>query len=172
MIFRAITLMMLLLAGTESAYAQKQSEINSGFDWMTLEAAQEQAKQSGKKILLFGYAEWCGYCRKTRKETFPDSTVLAAIDKYYLPVQLDAESEEEISYNGQTLKKRELAQYLRINSYPIHFFIDSEGEIVGAQPGFLEPYIYAPMLNFVGSDAYQNQSFEEYFETLEEDEGK
>ena len=165
---RFLTLWMLLLAASSSVYAQKQAEIDSGFEWLSLSEAQQQAQQTGKKILLFGYAEWCGYCRKTRRETFPDSTVLAAIKQYYLPVQLDTESGEEITYNGENLKAFELARYLRITSYPTHFFIDAEGAILGAQPGFLEPDIYTPLLNFVGSDAYKDQSFEEYFESMED----
>ena len=173
---RSLILLLVLVAGAGHVFAQaqnkdqKQSEIDSGFEWLTLQEAQEQAQQTGKKILLFGYAEWCGYCRKTRRETFPDSTVLAALEQYYHPVQLDAESMDDITYNGQTLKKAELAQYLRITSFPTHFFINAEGEILGAQPGFLEPEIYAPLLNYVGSDAYQNQSFDEYFEAMEESE--
>ena len=173
---RSLLLFLVIMAGVGNAFAQtdgenqKQSEIDSGFEWLSLQDAQLQAQQSGKKILLFGYAEWCGYCRKTRRETFPDSTVLAAIEQYYHPVQLDTESMDEITYNGQSLKKAELAQYLRITSYPTHFFISSQGEILGAQPGFLEPEIYTPLLNFVGSDAYQNQTFDEYFESLEEGE--
>lgn len=150
-------------------FAQDQAEINSGFEWMSLKDAQVEAAETGKKILLFGYAEWCTYCLKTRKETFPDSTVLAAIKEHYIPVQLDAESENEISYNGNTLPEYELARYLRLSSYPTHYFIDSKGSILGAQPGFIEPYVYGPLLNYVGSGAFQEMTFDEYFEKNDKD---
>lgn len=154
---------------TTDAYAQNQAEINSGFEWVSLEDAQVKAAETGKKILLFGYAEWCTYCLKTRKETFPDSTVLASIEEHYIPVQLDAESQKEITYNGTTMPENELARYLRLSSYPTHYFIDAEGSILGAQPGFIEPYVYAPLLNYVGSDAFQEMSFDEYFEKNDKD---
>lgn len=149
---------------TMPAFAQSQSEIDSGFDWYTLSEAQELAKEDGKKILLFGYAEWCTYCLKTRKETFPDSAVLASIKKYYHPVQLNGESEEEVEFNGKKIKAVELARYLRLGSFPTHYFISSEGEILGAQPGFIEAFVYSPLLDFVGSDAYGNMSFEDFVE--------
>ena len=145
-------------------HAQKQREIEVGFEWISLEKAQVKAANTGKKILIFGYAEWCGYCLKTRKETFPDSTVLAAVSKFYIPVQLDAESETEIIFNGKKMPEYELARYLRLNSFPIHYFLSSTGEIIGAQPGFIEPYVYGPLLEYVGSDSYVSQSFEEYFD--------
>lgn len=158
-----LTSTILLLSSTLS-FAQDQADFNSGFEWVSLADAQVQAKESGKKILLFGFAEWCTYCLKTRKETFPDSTVLASISNYYIPVQLDGESDTEIEFNGQTLKENELARYLRLTSFPTHYFIDSEGEILGAQPGFIEPDIYTPLLDFVGTDSHKKMSFEEFFE--------
>lgn len=164
-----ITLLIAGLLFSAQAFAQAQSEINSGFEWVSLEEAQVKAAETGKKILLFGYAEWCTYCLKTRKETFPDSTVLASIKEHYIPVQLDAESQANITYNGSTMPENELARYLRLTSYPTHYFIDAEGSILGAQPGFIEPYVYAPLLNYVGSDAFQEMSFDEYFEKNDKD---
>lgn len=161
---RTLLLLISLFVFQSSLFAQNQRDMEVGFEWVSLEDAQIESVETGKKILLFGYAEWCGYCRKTRKETFPDSTVLATIGEYYIPVQLDAESEREITYNGKTMPEFELARYLRLSSYPIHYFLDSDGELIGAQPGFIEPFVYGPLLEYVGSDAYKNQSFEEYFE--------
>lgn len=160
----ALLISTILLLSSTLSFAQDQADFNSGFEWVSLADAQVQAKESGKKILLFGFAEWCTYCLKTRKETFPDSTVLASISNYYIPVQLDGESDTEIEFNGQTLKENELARYLRLTSFPTHYFIDSEGEILGAQPGFIEPDIYTPLLDFVGTDSHKKMSFEEFFE--------
>tara|TARA_R110000868_G_scaffold259361_4_gene517249 strand:- start:13901 stop:14398 length:498 start_codon:yes stop_codon:yes gene_type:complete len=147
--------------------AQSQSEINSGFEWLTLDEAQIKAKETGKNILLFGYAEWCTYCLKMRKESFPDSTVQKAIADYYYPVQLNGESEERVTWNGKKMPAVELARYLRLSSFPTHYFINSEGEILGAQPGFIEADIYSPLLNYVGSGAFGNMGFEEFLEKEE-----
>lgn len=166
---RTLVLLATLFLMHSYASAQDQGDIDSGFDWLTLEEAQVKASETGKKILLFGYAEWCTYCLKTRKETFPDSTVLASLSEFYLPVQLNAESEKEITYNGKTMPEYELARYLRLSSYPTHYFIDSKGEILGAQPGFLEPFVYGPLLTYVGSDAFREMSFEDYFELVDEE---
>jgi thioredoxin-related protein len=146
----------------------QQSEINSGFEWISLAEAQVQAQETGKKILLFGYAEWCTYCLKMRKESFPDENVKQSIEQYYIPVQLDGQSDEMVEYNGQKLRANELARYLRLSSYPTHYFIDAKGNILGAQPGYIEPEIYSPLLDYVGSDAMETMGFEEYFEKTEE----
>ncbi len=152
--------------------AQSQSEINSGFEWLSLEEAQVKAKETGKNILLFGYAEWCTYCLKMRRESFPDSSVQKSIADYYYPVQLNGESEERVTWNGNKMPAKELARYLRLVSFPTHYFINSEGEILGAQPGYIEPYVYSPLLNYVGSGAFGNMTFEEFFEIEDESQNK
>ncbi len=162
---------LLLVFASANSHAQDQGEFDSGFDWLSLSEAQALAEEDGKKILLFGYAEWCTYCLKMRKETYPDSTVLSSLSQYYHPVQVDAESEEEINYNGRKMKSYELARFLRITSFPTHFFIDSDGTILGAQPGFIEPYVFSPLLNYVGTGAFQTMGFEEYFEIEDDEEG-
>lgn len=167
-----LSLLILSFLITEHSVAQSQSEINSGFEWISLEEAQVKAKETNKSILLFGYAEWCTYCLKMRKESFTDSTVQKSIADYYYPVQLNGESEERITWNGKEMPAKELARYLRLTSYPTHYFIDAEGEILGAQPGFIEPYVYSPLLDYVGSGAFGRMSFDEFFEIEEETEGK
>ena len=72
-----------------SAHEQIQSIIDSGFEWVGLEEAQRLAVESQKKVLIFGYAEWCTYCLKMRNESLPDSSVVDAINRYFIPVQLD-----------------------------------------------------------------------------------
>ena len=164
---RLLAIVAFIIFFKSNVYPQAQKDINVGFEWVSLEDAQMKAKETGKKILLFGYAEWCSYCVKTRKETFPDSTVLESLKEFYIPVQLDAESNEDIVFNGSKIPEFELARYLRLNSFPIHYFIDSNGEIIGAQPGFLEPNVYNPLLQYIGTDAFKSQSFDEFIEENE-----
>jgi thioredoxin-related protein len=134
-----------------SVHEQIQSTIDSGFEWIGLE-------------LIFGYAEWCTYCLKMRKESLPDSSVVDAINRYFIPVQLDGESPDPVVFNGTQYTKNQLARGLQLSSFPTHYFVDAEGGVLGAQPGFIEPDIYALLLRYVGSNAFERISFDEYVE--------
>ena len=147
-----------------SAHEQIQSIIDSGFEWVGLEEAQRLAVESQKKVLIFGYAEWCTYCLKMRKESLPDSSVVDAINLYFIPVQLDGESPDPVVFNGTQYTKNQLARGLQLSSFPTHYFVDAEGGVLGAQPGFIEPDIYALLLRYVGSNAFERISFDEYVE--------
>ncbi|MBO6622817.1 MAG: thioredoxin family protein [Balneola sp.] len=156
-----LLLLAFLSAGTTLA---QESSVDSGVEWQSLEEAQKKAKESGKKVLIFGYADWCTYCMKMRKETYPEENVQKSLSDDFIPVQINGESEEEIVFNGKTYKSYELARYLRLTSYPTHYFLDSEGKIIGAQPGFLPADVFSPLMNYVSEDLFGKVPFLDYME--------
>ena len=171
---KLFSLIVTLLFISTSSFAQetksKPSEaVNdpSGIKWVSLEDAQAEAKKTGKKVLVFGYADWCTYCMKMRKETYRNEEVRDALYSQFIPVQLNAEVEDEVKLNGETYKSWELARYLRLSSYPTHYFIDDDGTILGAQPGFLPSDIFAPLMSYIGEDQFGKVKFEDYLEKKE-----
>ncbi|MEQ8579543.1 MAG: thioredoxin family protein [Balneola sp.] len=154
-------LLAFLSAGTTLA---QESSVDSGVEWQSLEEAQKKAKESGKKVLIFGYADWCTYCMKMRKETYPEENVQKSLSDDFIPVQINGESEEEIVFNGKTYKSYELARYLRLTSYPTHYFLNSEGKIIGAQPGFLPADVFSPLMDYVSEDLFGKVPFLDYME--------
>lgn len=155
--------LVLALLSVSTALAQ-ESSVDSGVEWQTLEEAQKKAKETGKKVLVFGYADWCTYCMKMRKETYPEDNVQKSLTDDFIPVQINGESEEEIVFNGKTYKSYELARYLRLTSYPTHYFLNSEGKIIGAQPGFLPAEVFSPLMNYVSEDLFGKVPFLDYME--------
>jgi thioredoxin-related protein len=145
------------------ACAQDTTAVSS-VEWQSLEEAQKQAKETGKKVLIFGYADWCTYCMQMRKETYPADNVQESLEKDYIPVQINGESEEEIVFNGETYKSYELARFLRLTSYPTHYFLDSEGKIIGAQPGFLPADVFSPLMDYVSEGLFGEVTFLDYLE--------
>lgn len=128
----------------------------------SMDNAQALAAAEGKKILLDVYTVWCGYCRKMAAETYPNSRVKAEVDEYFYTVRLDAESNETIIFNGESMMMKELASALGVTSFPTTIFIDTDGEPIGIQPGFMDAQMFSNLLGFVGSNAFRNQSFEAY----------
>lgn len=150
--------LLVLCIGIFSATAQ--SDIN----WKSLSEAQELAKETGKKVMLFAEAEWCGYCKKMHKDVFPKQAVQDSLHKYFYPVKVDIESDREIVFNGSSLTERQLARKYRVSSTPTFIFLDQDGNTIGRQPGFLPTDIFDKLLAFVGSDLTGKQSFKQYLE--------
>lgn len=160
LILANLTGILILLATCSNATAQSSSA--EGIKWYSLEQAQEQALKRDKKVLIYAEATWCGYCRKMDREVFPASEVINTMEKYYFPVRLDIESDRKIMFNGTEMTERQFAREYRVTGTPTTFFVNREGQILGAQPGFIPAEIFATLLTYVGTEAYTQVEFDQY----------
>lgn len=55
------------------------------------------AKKEHRKVLLFGKASWCPWCRRMMSNTFPDSTVANIINKSYVPIMIDIDNNTTVA---------------------------------------------------------------------------
>ncbi len=129
---------------------------------VSLEEALKRAPQEDKKILLDVYASWCPYCQRMHSDVYTDNAVKEAISDYYLWVQINVESDEIVNYQGNEMTESEFARALDNKNIPTTYFMNDEGAIIGVQPGYLDADVFSNLLNFIGSDAFLSQSFDEY----------
>jgi len=134
----------------------------AGAESVSLEQALKLAPDTGKKILVDVYATWCPYCKRMHSEVYPNNDVAEAISEHFLLVKIDVEGSKEVNYFGEIMTEADFARALDNKNVPTTYFLNQEGAILGVQPGYLEPKVFSSLLQFVGSDAYLNQSFSEY----------
>lgn len=142
--------------------AQGNEDVWAGPKLYNMDEAQALAVREGKMVLLDVYTVWCGYCRKMAAETYPNAKVKKNVEDYFYVVRLNAESDETIIFNGESITERELAQALGVTSFPTTIFVGNDGEPIGIQPGFMEAGMFANLVGFVGSEAYKTESFDDY----------
>jgi len=138
------------------------------FDWKPMKEAQKLAADNNKKVLIYGNARWCTYCKKMEKEVFSLEEVQRKTSEHFYPVWLDIESQDSLSFRGTTMTQQQLSRGFRISGTPTFIFLDSEGEVIAGQPGFIPEEMYLNILEFVGTDAYLDQSFEDFAGAPEE----
>lgn len=123
--------------------------IENAPNWRVLEAAQVEAKESNKLIMLDVYEVGCKYCRAMEREVYPDTTVRTVIDQGYIPVKLDGNSEEMIRFNGEEMQAKEFAQSKGAYAFPTVIVLTAEGDVVKKRTGFmnideLRQFLYKP----------------------------
>ncbi len=131
-------------------------------DWITLEEAQQNAAEDGKKILVNVYTDWCEFCKKLDSDVYPDTTVRMNMDSFYHSVRINGESEDLISFNGESMSKIDFARELGVRSYPTILFIDSEGELILQINGYMPVNDFQNMLVYIGEEAYKRTEFHEF----------
>ena len=57
---------------------------------------------------------------------------------------------------------KDLAARLGVNGYPASFFFTAEGTLIGGQPGYLEPTLFADLTQYVGGGYYTTYKFPDF----------
>ena len=132
-------------------------------NWIPMEEASANAKQSGKKILVDVYTDWCGYCKQLDREVYARDDVKAYLDAHFEVVKLDAESFAHVQFQGKTFTKAELASAFRVTGYPATVFLDEESRYVTLLPGYHDAEAFKVVLRYIAEEHYTTVPFETYF---------
>lgn len=91
------------------------------------QAAQREARQSGRPLLIYVGADFCGHCRKLERTAWMDDGVAGVVDAGFVPLKID----------GQ--RNAAPARQLGVRRFPAVIVLSPEGRIVGRVDGYREP---------------------------------
>ena len=97
-------------------------------------AAQAQATESGKPVLLFFTGTWCVPCRIMKRKVFADAEVTTLVNDHFIPVLIDVDDESEAAT---------VSRY-HVGATPTTIFTDAAGNVLDwrsgriSKPEFLE----------------------------------
>ncbi len=172
-----ILLLFLLTGCSDGDSAQAEGTENNGYEepheqrdqlWNSLEEAQGKASENDKWVLIDIYTEWCAYCRQMYNETYTNQRVIDKLNEYFYVTRVDAESDEMVKFNGEELSMERLAAEFGVTSYPTTVIVKPDGEPFAIQPGYIEADQFTGILTYVGTDAYEDVSFDEYMEEFDD----
>lgn len=143
--------------GGEAALAQMEMPPRS------LEEVIEQAEAQETPILLEIYAPWCPYCQRMQEEVYADATVQSYLDREFTYARLNRDTTAgSHKFEGRTLTSKQLGLALGARGVPTTVFMKADGTPIARQPGFIERDTFLPLIRYVGSGAYETQSFEAF----------
>jgi thiol:disulfide interchange protein len=95
--------------------------------WRTdFNAARDEAKASGKPVLAYFTADWCGPCHTMKGTTWADAKVEEAL-RGYVPVKVDVDVNTPVAmqYDAQAI--------------PMFAVLDGDGKVVRSAAGYMNP---------------------------------
>jgi thiol:disulfide interchange protein len=101
--------------------------------------ALDQGRESGRLVLIFVTADYCGYCRKMERETWSDPQVVRRIEDGFVALKLDAEQHNE------TVAK------LAVRGLPTTIVYDGRGKHLKTVSGYSRPEAIAELLDSLRS---------------------
>ena len=94
-----------------------------------MNSGMKKAKRTGRPMMVFFYADWCGYCIKMQRDVFPSYSVRNEGKKF-------------INIKVNDKHRKVLSKYL-IRSFPVMVFLDKNGYELERISGFVNPGILA-----------------------------
>jgi thioredoxin-related protein len=130
--------------------------------WHSFDEGVALASQTGKKLLIDVYTDWCSWCKKMDREVYPDKRVREVLEARFVAVKLDAESSDRVTFNGSTLSEAELARAMGVSGYPTTVFLDANAKPITKIAGYMQSKDFANALRFIGEDHYRTTTYDEF----------
>lgn len=153
----SVTVLVALLALTVHLRAGEKS-----LKWYSFNDGLIEAKKTNKKVLVDVYTDWCGWCKRMDSQTYANGEVAGYLQKRYVVIKLNAESDRKLTYKNRLYTERELAAAFGIDGYPSTLFLRPDGEAITIYPGFADAKQFMNILSFIAEDHYLTTKFQDY----------
>lgn len=164
-----IFILTVIVAATAPAVRGQDASVPAeGLDWYPFEEAIDRARLGKKKVIVDVYAIWCPWCRRLQDEVYTDPDVQSYLENHFVLTRLDAENlEDSIQFKEHDLTPADLAHGLGAQGFPTTVFLDEESDYITRLPGFIEAADFLSVLDYVGSNAFRDLSYQEFVERSE-----
>jgi uncharacterized protein YyaL (SSP411 family) len=136
-----------------SPASKTSSPIGGKLIWMEFDEGMEKAAKENKLLLVDVYTDWCHWCKEMDKNVYTDQIVIDLINEKFIPIKLDAESDEKIHFNDKTEMKHQWAASMGVTGYPTTIFLEPNGKPITLLPGYIEAKLFLDVLGYVSSNA-------------------
>jgi len=121
-----------------------------GIAWRDWDRGLEEAKASGRPVLVDVYTDWCGWCRRMKADVYTRPEVRRYLDDHFVVVSLNAERADAAHYEGRAFTSRSLAARFGVSGYPTTLFLRSDGGHLVNVPGYVESARFLQILRYIG----------------------
>ena len=149
------------------ASVQAQETVN----WQPIQQAETLANKQHRKIFIQIYTPWSEGFKELERSVLTQSAITKYLNDTYIPVKFDAETRDEVSFQGRTYKFvaqsgvgfNELASELLRGQlvYPTLVFLEEDGSLIQAIQ-YRTPEQFEMIITYFGSDNHKKMPWKKY----------
>ncbi|MCK5682527.1 thioredoxin family protein [bacterium] len=137
--------------------------LSASKNWYEFEEGIAKAEAEKKPVVIDFYTDWCKWCKVMDEKTFSVPEVEKYLFEHYVPIRINAESQDAISYQGKEFTYATLTRYFGVNSYPSLAYLDKNGEFLTIIPGYIEKDQFLKIITYIHKELYkQDISLDDY----------
>ncbi len=143
----------------------QESEIPDWFKESFLEFEEDvaEARDNGRRVLLYFYQDGCPYCAKLVEENFHDPEIRDYVQSKFDGIALNMWGDREIvSIGGRDYTEKTFAEALKVQYTPTLLFLDEEGRVILRLNGYYPPDKLRKALRFAGEGEEKRTTFARY----------
>jgi thioredoxin-related protein len=149
-------------AGGKKTEPAEDSALRFQAEWMAFDAAMAKASEENRYVVVDFYTDWCKWCKVMDQKTYSDSLVVKTLQEGFVAAKIDGESQEKITYRGKTMTQSEFTMGMKVSGFPSTLFMDSQGNVIGILPGYIEAPVFLKILDYVSSEAYKKVKLDDF----------
>lgn len=159
-------------------YAPFQGKLMESLEavlWMKIADAERMARRKQKMIVIDVTTNWAGWSNLMAKNTYSKKSIIRYLNENFLAVQLDAESNDTIVFNGLSYSRNSGSPYHALAysllegnmQFPSTVILDEDVNELLVIPGYMDAKKMEVVLHYFFEKAYERRdmSFQQ-FESL------
>jgi thioredoxin-related protein len=151
---RALAAALLLFGACAAAgpLAAAEEEKPRSIEWLSYREAVNKGRDEDRPVLLHFTADWCGWCKKMKRETYRDMRVIRFMHEKMSAGMIDTEVHQS------------LARKYSVSSLPTLWFLDADGRPLTAVPGYVGADKLLRIMEYIATKAYEEVDYDTWLD--------
>ncbi len=123
-----------------------------------------EAREAGKRVMLYFYQDGCPYCKKLLELNFTQKTVVDKTRQNFDVISINMWGDREVvDMAGREMTEKAFSAALRVMFTPTILFLDEQGRVVLRVNGYYHPQKFLMALEYVAGRMEDKLSFRDYW---------